>query len=689
VKLGDEWSELLPEKVERWARRVTVLRGKEQWLKRLERKKGFLSSRQGVTERKMREQVAEVGEVIAFVRELGEILGILPPEGTTSDYVRAMCEIVLRLGVRDAVLDADARGMLTRDLSAYTRFLEVLGELEQADTRPDGGERRCTLSEFSTRLRHVLGREHAPAPSGTDGKIKVLDVFQARHERFPVVFIGGMVEKVFPHQHDQDPLYSDSARRGLSKQGVRLQERSARDAEEMFLFYSAVTRATDRICFTYPVTDARGKSRMRSFYLDEVLNIVGPEVEPRKLLYSEPVPEPETVWNGSDLGQWMFNALWARRGESGQRDVACTVYNSAVEKPFGPVRGSILNAFMEGRRQSRDVPDEYDGVLAQPEVLSDFAERFSQGRPLSATALEDYGRCPFVYLCNRVLGLEPLEEPEETLTPIDRGTLYHDVLWRFYTELRDERDGETRFSEDERGAMLERILRAAEKECDRFEKRGFVGNDMLWKLARRAIERNLERFVDHEIELGKKHQDRRPGYFEICFGMRLLPPYDSRSVGEPLVVNGVQLAGKIDRVDVGEDEGTCVVVDYKTGNAQTSWGQVAEGTSFQLPIYWLACEELLFGERGAECVEAGFYRLCGDYAQAIKKLKRNSGERETALAQCREHVKRYAESIRTGNFPVIPADSCPAWCDYKDICRYERGRIERKREALAKNAPEV
>jgi ATP-dependent helicase/DNAse subunit B len=160
-------------------------------------------------------------------------------------------------------------------------------------------------------------------------------------------------------------------------------------------------------------------------------------------------------------------------------------------------------------------------------------------------------------------------------------------------------------------------------------------------------------------------------------------------VGEPLVVNGVQLAGKIDRVDVGEDEGTCVVVDYKTGNAQTSWGQVAEGTSFQLPIYWLACEELLFGERGAECVEAGFYRLCGDYAQAIKKLKRNSGERETALAQCREHVKRYAESIRTGNFPVIPADSCPAWCDYKDICRYERGRIERKREALAKNAPEV
>ncbi len=689
VKLGGKWSELLPENVERWARRVMVLRGKEQWLERLERKKALLESRQGVTERKMREQVAEAGDVIAFVRKLEEILGILPPEGTTSDYARAICEVVVRLGARNAILDADTSEILSRDLSAYTRFLEVLGELERADTRPDGGERRCTLSGFSTRLRHVLGRERAPSPSGTDGKIRVLDVFQARHEKFPVVFIGGMVEKVFPHQHDQDPLYSDSARRELSRQGVLLQERTARDAEEMFLFYSAVTRATDRICFTYPVTDARGKSRMRSFYLDEVLNIVGPEVEPTKLLYSEPVPEPETVWNAPDLGQWMFNVLWARRGESGQRDVACAVYNTAVEKSLEPVRVSVLNAFMEGKRQSREVPDEYDGVLARPEVLSDFAERFSEGRPLSATALEDYGCCPFAYLCKRVLGLEPLEEPEEALTPIDRGTLYHNILWRFYTELRDERDGETRFSEDERGAMLDRILRAAEKECDRFEERSFVGNDMLWRLARRAIARNLERFVDHEIELGRKHQDRRPGYFEICFGIRLLPPYDSRSVREPLVVNGVQLAGKIDRVDVVEGENACIVVDYKTGGAGARWKDVAAGTSFQLPVYWLACEELLFRENGVKCVEARFYRLRGDYAEAVKRLRRRGDEWEAALAECRQHIKRYAENIGAGKFPVIPADSCPAWCDYKDICRFERGRIERKREALAKNSSEV
>ncbi|MCK5558002.1 MAG: exodeoxyribonuclease V subunit gamma, partial [Candidatus Hydrogenedentes bacterium] len=160
VKLGGDWSELLPERVERWARRVAILRAKAQWLERLDRKKQILESRrnlpdsvdavseneQQLLEQRTREQVAEIGEVIAFVRELANVLDILPPEGTTSDYARAVCEIVRRLGIRDAVLSADSPEILRKDLSAYSRFLELLGELEQTDTRRDGEQQRYTLS---------------------------------------------------------------------------------------------------------------------------------------------------------------------------------------------------------------------------------------------------------------------------------------------------------------------------------------------------------------------------------------------------------------------------------------------------------------------------------------------------------------------------------------------------------------
>ncbi len=692
VRFGADRSDLLPDWVERWARCTGILRTREQWIERLERWMRRLESREAVTdadevlsesdrlaaEQKRRSELAEINEVLSFVRELGKLLDVIPDEGTTTDFTVAVSELLRRLGVKDAILKAETPELIARDLRAYARLLEILEEIEQIDPRQDKYE----LAQFCTNLRHVLDREHQPQPRVAEERISVLDVNEARHYRFPVVFVGGLVEKVFPLHHGQDPLYNDLARRSLSGHGVHLQERGTKNAEEMFLFYAAVTRATDRLYLTYPVTDTKGQSRMRSFYLDEVLDLLEPAAKPKEMLYSEPVPELGSIWNTSDLGLWLFNALWTRDGDKERRRQAADLYNRAVETRREPMRRAVLNAYLEERRQSPDLQDEYDGVLTQRRVLEDIAEKYAQNHAFSPSALENYGCCPFTFFCKRVLGLEPIEEPEEELTAIDRGNLYHKILWRFYTELRDESGGLTRFSETERDHLIARIMEVTNEECDRFEKAGFVGNRSLWRLARRAIERNLERFIDREVENCKNQPDRRPAFFELCFGLELRPPYDENSVRDPLIVNAVHLCGKIDRVDVSEKDNVCAVVDYKTGNAATSWREVAEGRDFQLPVYWMACEELLLRDRGSQCVEAEFYRLCGDYADAEKRLRRSRTEWKASLAQCQQHIAEYAENIRSGRFAVFPSDGCPGWCDYKEICRYERGRIERKMEKV-------
>jgi len=692
VGFGADWSELLPDWVERWARSTGILRKRDQWLRRIKTKKRALELQKDFSdadeplsendrlaaEQTRRNELAEITEVLRFVQELGKLLDIVPDEGTIADFTVAVREVLRRLGVKDAILCAETPELITRDLRAYARFLEILGEMEQIDRRQDKHE----LAQFCTNLRHVLDREHQVQPRVAEGKISVLNIDDARHYRFPVVFVGGLVEKVFPRHHGQDPLYDDSARRSLAGHGVHLQERGTKNAEEMFLFYAAVTRATDRLCLTYPVTDAKGQSRMRSFYLDEVLDLLEPAAQRNEMLYSEPVPEPGSVWNTSDLGLWLFNALWTRDGKKERRSHAAALYNRAVETRREPMRRAVLNAYLEERRQSPDFQDEYDGVLTNTRVLQQIAETYSQEHAFSPTALENYGCCPFMFFCKRVLRLEPIEEPEEELTAIDRGNLYHNILWRFYTELRDQSGGPVQLLENERDALVARIIEVAHEECDRFERVGPVGNRSLWRLVRRAIERNLERFIDHEIENSRKRPDRCPAFFELCFGLKLQPPYDANSMGDPLIVDDVRLCGKIDRVDVSEKDTVCVVVDYKTGNAQTSWREVAEGRSFQLPVYWMACEELLLRGRGTQCVEAELYRLCGDYEKAEKGLRRGKSDWETALAKCREYIKEYAKSIRCGIFPVFPSDECPGWCDYKEICRYERGRIERKIEKV-------
>jgi RecB family exonuclease len=70
--------------------------------------------------------------------------------------------------------------------------------------------------------------------------------------------------------------------------------------------------------------------------------------------------------------------------------------------------------------------------------IDNYWTRFS-ARGLSPTALETYARCPFQFFARHVLGLEPLDRPEEILgpSPAEFGELGHEILNRFYRTLID------------------------------------------------------------------------------------------------------------------------------------------------------------------------------------------------------------------------------------------------------------
>ena len=61
--------------------------------------------------------------------------------------------------------------------------------------------------------------------------------------------------------------------------------------------------------------------------------------------------------------------------------------------------------------------------------IDSYWKRFSE-RGLSPTALETYARCPFQFFARHVLGLEPLDRPEEVLgpSPAEFGELGHGIL---------------------------------------------------------------------------------------------------------------------------------------------------------------------------------------------------------------------------------------------------------------------
>ena len=98
--------------------------------------------------------------------------------------------------------------------------------------------------------------------------------------------------------------------------------------------------------------------------------------------------------------------------------------------------GNLPALYQQGRKivgeldRSGDRLLGYDGLVGE---LAAYWKHFAE-RGLSPTALETYARCPFQFFARHVLGLQPLERPEEILgpNPAEFGELGHEILNGFY-----------------------------------------------------------------------------------------------------------------------------------------------------------------------------------------------------------------------------------------------------------------
>ena len=241
-------------------------------------------------------------------------------------------------------------------------------------------------------------------------------------------------------------------------------------------------------------------------------------------------------------------------------------------------------AVVAARRSDRFT--RFDGNLAGLELPSP-AERI-----VSPTRMERWAACPFDYLLQDVLGVRPVENPEEELqiTPMDAGSLVHRVLERFYLEVL-ERPPEERPAPDQpwSRADRERMRQLGEEVCDEFEAKGLTGRPIFWRRDRARILDDLQRFLRAD-DTRRALAGMRPLAVELGFGFG---PEEVDAA--PLTLPDgriVRFRGLADRVDLGDD-GTIHVVDYKTGGSK-AFEALSEddpdlrGRKLQLAVYGVA-----------------------------------------------------------------------------------------------------
>lgn len=582
-------------------------------------------------------------------------------------YVEQLLTFGLRFrGVRSFETAAAAlcdclRHLLTASpqLEEVLQVVESLGQLDLLGEPADPATVRRSLETLLTRRPQTTV---APAPHG----VVVADIMAARGTPFRMVLIPGLVEKSFPAPARQDPLLLDAERLRLNNAltglgtGGELPERRRRVEEERLLFRLACGMATERLVLSYPRLDpVSGRELVPSHFLLRIVEAV----TGRRATYQDlerfpgfvrvPLSRLAAADPGFALDELEFDlgrvasALQANRPET-------TLYLSHLYPCFR--RGVRA----EQNRWGRHEFTAWDGSLSSP-ACQDHLSRFALDRqPVSPTALETFGTCPYRYLLAHVFRLTVWEEPDRapTIAPKDRGTLIHRILRTFHEQLlRQERWP----PEEEEEAQL---LQVAEREFQRFAATGATGFPLLWELEKRTIRRNLRHLIRLEQEGAV---DWQPWELEREYGH----PDDPNPPGLTLD-NGetISFRGRVDRLDVDAAGRRARVLDYKTGRKPSSLkcDSFDGGVALQLPLYLVAMEHHLRNTgTGLHLDHALFWYITRKANFATVTFR--TEEWEEKISTLRRILTTFAACIRSGRFFPNPDEQGKCrMCDFALVC---------------------
>ena len=614
-------------------------------MERLARERGEEDSEQGSLERWRR----HIEELKGFVEDLAKDLRQLgsaqePGWDTAAGQLKELVE-EYRWPVKE---EAD------EDRQRIDELLESLAGLHNWDT------------EYSPVVLQEVIREGLQSPVSNRGKpvgngVYVGPPAAIAGGEYDVVHAVGMVERQFPPRPRANPW--------LTENPAILQRELAL---ERYDFLAAIAAAKNVVLY-WPAATVDRNVTYPSRWLIEVANRLHEHAGGEgRLTY-------ESITTGAELKPWLTvipsrEAGLRRLADSAMPPADVADYNlvhligeSGSSLPHHQAVASdvrMTNALKAQTARNGDVLSDWDGrVDAETERVTAIGSR---AHPISPSALETWATCPYKYFLSRVLGFSaPLEDEDDEISPLERGTLVHKIMERFVNE--------------KKGTSSE-LLELAEEEFTNAEKRGVTGYYLLWEMEKESIRQGLAGFLTAEEQwLGGA--DPVESYAEVDFG----PPSQSMNkptkIGEVCVtVDGlaepVWLRGKIDRVDVLEEE--VQVRDFKTGKPRNyrtdvqNTRTVANGLALQPPIYREAAHA---GYDGKPVVASFCFPLAGENTHDVAKYT-GAEEQQQEFHQTLSSI---VGAARAGIFPATPDGqgqfgNCNS-CDFNRLCPTRRRQI--------------
>ena len=500
------------------------------------------------------------------------------------------------------------------DARACSTLLRALAELEELHEDMPGGE----LVELLESLEVPAGAAMRP------GAVLLAEPLAIRARRFRAVFVCGLNEGEFPLPGASEPFLPDEHRRELAvASGLALAPAEDALARERSLFYACVSRATERIAFSYRSSDEEGNLALPSPFIADVVDLL---VE---------------GWVEGRRRRLLADVVWAPREAPTERELA-----RAGALASGAQAGTAADS-------GRSLGETALRHVRHSEVVS-------------AGALESFADCPVKWLVERELSPARFEpEPD----PMARGSYMHAALEEVLGRLGG---APTAQSLPDAIRILDEVLAELPVTI------GPGRPEALRAAALRAIEADLHRYLEQEATDGC---DWEPQGLELRFGFA----DEEGSLAAVALGEGrdrVFLRGVVDRVDVDPDgSGRAIVRDYKSGRVRPDQ-QGARWRSdrrLQVGLYMLAVRELL----GLDPV-AGLYQPLGGSdlrprgvflegapvgSRVVGNDARERAELDEVVADAEARAVALVAQLRTGELRPCPETCSRDGCRYPGICR--------------------